>query len=887
MAFWDRKDVDPEDWDDRDHVDEYEKNFRAYAEEYESAGWDAPQEDGYEEEHGEFYSEEELIPEGEEYPEDRDPEEYDAEVCDDYAEDPEYDEDPEYGEDPEDEQDPEYAEDPEAYPEEEPEAPEPGSVTEQMFRGEILYEEPGEYYRETDEEIDEESYDENYEEAPDESYDDGFAEDETVDYDDPAYAQGPAPDEEDDEDDDKVGFLGMGVMEKIMLGLGFVAVFLVVIAGAMFISARQKKTIPDQTESTLPTVVSQEELSGVGSALDGISVIGGEGLQAALDARKAALFSGETQEEPEETGPAEYDEAELNSNATVSMEGISVLKDLKIKFTNSSSKKLIANVPFTLTVTDPSGKTISWTDDDQDGIIYHKNLKEGTYTIHVEALSGDKYAKYSLPADKKVEVKGEIKYEEVEVADEVLDASQVNEAVEDTARDGAGEEQESAKTDTVTFVESTQTPTYEEVLKSTLTSPLAAASGGLKLVLGWGNTLLPGTGGSFSSSTSEETDASVSDNTVIMPSEGGLALSTSTLKACVGVENTFTVVVNGLAEDQLTVASSDAGVATASIKGTTVTVTGVAKGTAVITVGSKENPDAAKTCSVTVLGSDTLLKDSSDRQLLVFEDNAYRDATYADYFNASIVKMYVVGEIKYTGWQTIDGWTYFYTADGKAVTGSQVIQGVRYEFGTDGKLNTGNGVLGIDVSKWNGTIDWNKVKSAGVNYAIIRVGYRGSSQGALIDDSRFAANIKGATAAGLKVGVYFFSQAVDEVEAVYEASMVLDRISGYKIDLPVFIDVEASGGRGDAIDKATRTAVIKAFCATVTSKGYTAGVYSNKTWLTSKIDVSALGAYKIWLAQYADQVTYTGRYDIWQYSSKGTINGISGNVDLNLSYMSY
>ena len=95
--------------------------------------------------------------------------------------------------------------------------------------------------------------------------------------------------------------------------------------------------------------------------------------------------------------------------------------------------------------------------------------------------------------------------------------------------------------------------------------------------------------------------------------------------------------------------------------------------------------------------------------------------------------------------------------------------------------------MGIDVSKWNGKIDWNAVKNSGVSYVIIRVGYRGSSQGALIDDPTFKTNIKGATAAGLKVGVYFFTQAVDEVEAVQEASMVLDRISGYKISYPVFI----------------------------------------------------------------------------------------------------
>ena len=143
------------------------------------------------------------------------------------------------------------------------------------------------------------------------------------------------------------------------------------------------------------------------------------------------------------------------------------------------------------------------------------------------------------------------------------------------------------------------------------------------------------------------------------------------------------------------------------------------------------------------------------------------------------------------------------------------------------------------------------------------------------------------TAAGLKVGVYFFTQAVDEVEAVQEASMVLDRISGYKISYPVFLDVEGSGGRGDAIDSATRTAVCKAFCNTIKNAGYTPGVYANKTWLTSKMDAGALSGYKIWLAQYAKTPTYTGRYDLWQYRSDGKVSGISGKVDLNISYLGY
>ena len=156
-----------------------------------------------------------------------------------------------------------------------------------------------------------------------------------------------------------------------------------------------------------------------------------------------------------------------------------------------------------------------------------------------------------------------------------------------------------------------------------------------------------------------------------------------------------------------------------------------------------------------------------------------------------------------------------------------------------------------------------------------------------MEDAKFRQNIQGATNAGLKVGVYFFTQAVNEVEAVEEASMVLSQIKNYKISYPVFIDVESSGGRADGLDAATRTRVINAFCQTIQNGGYRAGIYANKTWLSQKMNLSALSGYKIWLAQYNSQVTYGGRYDMWQYSDKGRIPGISTNVDMNLSYMNY
>lgn len=354
---------------------------------------------------------------------------------------------------------------------------------------------------------------------------------------------------------------------------------------------------------------------------------------------------------------------------------------------------------------------------------------------------------------------------------------------------------------------------------------------------------------------------------------------------------TVTATVSG--SGTVTASSSDTNIATVSVNGKTITITGVKAGSATITAVYKEgNSEVKATCTVKVGTSNpredktNVLKDTSGRELYVLDgNNQYRLAHYADYYTSS--NFYIKEATRYTGWQTLDGKVYFFKADGNKVTGEQVIQGAKYNFASDGSLVVGSGTMGIDVSKWNGTIDWNAVKNSGVNYVIIRVGYRGSSQGALIEDPKFKTNIKGATAAGIKVGVYFFTQAVDEVEAVQEASMVLDRISGYKISYPVFLDVEGSGGRGDAIDSATRTAVCKAFCNTIKNAGYTPGIYANKTWLSSKMDAGALSGYKIWLAQYAKTPTYTGRYDLWQYRSDGKVSGISGKVDLNISYLGY
>lgn len=199
---------------------------------------------------------------------------------------------------------------------------------------------------------------------------------------------------------------------------------------------------------------------------------------------------------------------------------------------------------------------------------------------------------------------------------------------------------------------------------------------------------------------------------------------------------------------------------------------------------------------------------------------------------------------------------------------------------------TGNSKVGIDVSKWNGEIDWDKVKNAGVEFAIIRAGYRGSVTGTIVPDPYFEANMKGAASAGIPVGVYFFTQATNEVEAIEEASAMVNWIKDYKIEFPVFIDTEGAGGNGraDGLDADTRTLVCEAFCRTIENAGYEAGIYASRNWYNNNLNMDRLDNYFIWLAEYRRAPLYQGYYHMWQYTSKGKIDGIEGNVDLNIAY---
>ena len=193
--------------------------------------------------------------------------------------------------------------------------------------------------------------------------------------------------------------------------------------------------------------------------------------------------------------------------------------------------------------------------------------------------------------------------------------------------------------------------------------------------------------------------------------------------------------------------------------------------------------------------------------------------------------------------------------------------------------------FGIDVSAWQKEIDWEKVKAAGVDFVIIRCGYRGAKTGVLVEDSYFYKNLQGAKDAGIDVGVYFFTQALNETEAVEEASMVLALVGDTELDYPIFIDTENTNGRADTLDKNTRTAVCDAFCKTIERAGKKAGVYASRNWFNTKLDDDRLESHVRWVAEYASTTAYTKRYEMWQYTSSGSIDGINGRVDLDVSYI--
>lgn len=199
----------------------------------------------------------------------------------------------------------------------------------------------------------------------------------------------------------------------------------------------------------------------------------------------------------------------------------------------------------------------------------------------------------------------------------------------------------------------------------------------------------------------------------------------------------------------------------------------------------------------------------------------------------------------------------------------------------------GPSVLGIDVSSFQGEINWEQVRKVGVEFAIIRVGGRSyGPDGEIYDDDYALANYQGARAAGIKTGVYFFSQAITEEEAIEEANYVLERTKDWELEFPIVYDWEyiSDTARTANVDQRTLTDCTLAFCRTIEEADREAMVYFNPTQMDKRFYLEELMDYRFWLAMYADRMTFPHRVDMWQYSCEGKVPGIEGLVDLNLFF---
>lgn len=195
---------------------------------------------------------------------------------------------------------------------------------------------------------------------------------------------------------------------------------------------------------------------------------------------------------------------------------------------------------------------------------------------------------------------------------------------------------------------------------------------------------------------------------------------------------------------------------------------------------------------------------------------------------------------------------------------------------------------GIDISSYNGNIDWNKVKDSGIDFAMVRIGGRGyGSDGTLYEDDKAIENITNAQNAGIKTGVYFFSQAITTSEAVEEADYVKNLLGSIKPDFPVAYDweiIKDDDARTDNVSAAQATECAKAFCDRVKENGYTPMIYSPSKELYFKYDLSRLADIDIWYCEYSDVPNFYYQFSMWQYSSTATVSGIEGEVDLNICF---
>lgn len=198
--------------------------------------------------------------------------------------------------------------------------------------------------------------------------------------------------------------------------------------------------------------------------------------------------------------------------------------------------------------------------------------------------------------------------------------------------------------------------------------------------------------------------------------------------------------------------------------------------------------------------------------------------------------------------------------------------------------------MGVDISKENGDVDFSKLKKAGVQFVMIKVGARGYGNGQVALDDHFAEYMKGATEAGLNIGVYFFSQAITKEEALEEANLVYENIKDYKITYPIAFDMEKITGdisRIDTLTKEEKSNIALVFLQALKDVGYKGIIYGNKEWLIQQINLSTVGSFDIWLSQIGNAPDYPYKFSMWQYTQSGKIDGITGDANLDICFINY
>ena len=550
---------------------------------------------------------------------------------------------------------------------------------------------------------------------------------------------------------------------------------------------------------------------------------------------------------------------------------------------DAEEKLPLLDVAATVTLTDKDGKTTDYELDTKTGTALAEEVEPGDYTVTVQPIEG-----YVTPESKTVTVNEKVVYKAdvAAVKEKIVQASQVNESAEDSASKNAGAAPIAEEvTDTVTYAESAKTETG----KTTTYTAKLSSSGHLLLSDGTETPYLPvykdGTK-DLAGAKRDDSYAAAQSTAAWLPGAANaivpLAVTTRVIHHADDNEGIMEVDENGESGSSSTSGDSESTPTPTPEQESTPTPEPEATPTPEPTATPEPTPTATPepTATPTPAPTATPAPTPMDRTAgFPHEIEASKLAGYG--FDVTSTETV---EYQYTGWQNIDGATYYYDpATHQPVTGNQVIQGNVYTFGADGALN--RTARGIDVSKFQGSIDWNAVKADGITFAIIRCGYRGYGSGALVEDSTYRANIRGAINAGLKVGVYFYSQATNEAEAVEEASMVLSLVSGYSLPLGVYYDTEkvaGDTGRADTISAAQRTACAVAFCETIRNSGYSAGVYSYASWFYNSLNFANISKYNTWIAQYRDTLSFSYKYNIWQYTGSGHVNGISKPVDMNI-----